>query len=75
MSNFVIFKMSHPADLAYIEKMLPGVSIDIINKLSSLQPGTCVSFGSAFKIPFITRMEMPNPSPYSSSCDVANTWQ
>ena len=75
MSNFVIFKMSHPADIAYIEKMLPGVSADIIDKLSSLQPGTCVSFGSAFKIPFITKMEMPNPSPYSSSCNVAQTWQ
>jgi len=75
ISNFIIFKMSHPADIAYIEKMLPGVSIDIIEKLSSLQPGTCVSFGGGFKIPFITKMEMPNPSPYSSNCDVAANWQ
>ena len=75
ISNFIIFKMSHPADIAYIEKMLPGVSADIIDKMSSLQPGTCVSFGGAFKIPFITKMEMPNPSPYSSNCDVATSWQ
>ena len=75
ISNFMIFKMTHPADLQYIEKMLPGVSTDVIEKLSSLQPGTCVSFGSAFKIPFITRMQMPNPSPYSSNCDVANAWK
>ena len=75
LSNFLIFKISHPADLNYIEKMLPGVSKDIIEKLSSLQPGTCVAFGSAFKIPFITRMQMPNPSPYSSNCDVINAWK
>ncbi len=75
ISNFMIFKMTHPADLQYIEKMLPGVSTDVMEKLSSLQPGTCVSFGSAFKIPFITRMQMPNPSPYSSNCDVANAWK
>lgn len=75
ISNFLVFKMTHPADLAYIEKMLPGVSADIIEKMSSLQPGTCVAFGSAFKIPFITRMQMPNPSPYSSNCDVQNAWK
>ena len=67
--------MTHPADLAYIEKMLPGVSKDVIDKLSSLQPGTCVAFGSAFKIPFITKMQMPSPSPYSSNCDVVNAWK
>lgn len=75
ISNFLIFKMTHPADIAYIEKMLPGVSVDIIDKMSSLQPGTCVCFGSAFKIPFVTRMQMPNPSPYSSNCDVATAWR
>ncbi len=75
ISNFMIFKMTHPADLAYIEKMLPNISADIIDKMSSLQPGTCVTFGSAFKIPFITRLEMPNPSPYSSNCDVASAWK
>lgn len=75
ISNFMIFKMTHPADLDYIEKMLPNISADIIDKMTSLQPGTCVTFGSAFKIPFITSMQMPNPSPYSSNCDVANAWK
>ena len=75
ISNFLVFKMTHPADIAYIEKMLPGVSTDVIEKMSSLQPGTCVSFGSAFKIPFITKMQMPNPSPYSSNCDVIAAWK
>lgn len=75
LSNFLIFKTTHPADLDYIEKMLPGVSRDVIDKLSSLQPGTCVTFGSAFKIPFITRMQMPSPSPYSSNCDVITAWK
>lgn len=75
ISNFLIFKMTHPADLNYIEKMLPNISVDIIDKMSSLQPGTCVAFGSGFKIPFITSMQMPNPSPYSSNCDVATAWK
>jgi hypothetical protein len=73
-SNFIIFKMTHPRDLDYIKKMLPNVSSEIIEKQKSLQPGTCVAFGSAFKIPMIIKMEMPKPEPYSSNCDVAERW-
>ncbi len=74
ISNFFIFKMTHPLDLEYIRKMLPNISDDVIEKQKSLQPGTCVAFGSAFKIPMIIRMELPNPMPYSSNCDVRNRW-
>ena len=75
VSNFLIFKMNHPRDLEYIEKMLPNISKEVVEKQKSLQPGTCVAFGKAFKIPMIVKMEMPNPEPYSSNCDVFNVWQ
>ena len=73
-SNFLIFKMTHPLDIKYIEEMLPNISEDVISKMKILQPGTCVAFGSAFKIPMICKLEMPNPRPYSSSCDVSAYW-
>ncbi len=75
MSNFMILKMTHPKDLEYIEKMLPNVSSDIIEKLNSLQPGTLISFGSAFKIPLLVKMDMPSPLPYSSNCNVLERWK
>jgi len=75
MSNFLILKMTHPKDLEYIEKMLPNISGDVIEKLNSLQSGTLVAFGNAFKIPLIIKMDMPNPTPYSSNCDVVNRWK
>lgn len=75
VSNFLIFKMTHPLDLDYIERMLPNMSADILDKLNSLQPGTCVAFGSAFKIPMICRLDMPNPEPYSGNCDIVNIWK
>ena len=75
MSNFLVLKMTHPKDLEYIEKMLPNVSSDIIEKLNSLQAGTLVSFGSAFKIPLLIKMDLPNPLPYSSNCDVLERWK
>ncbi len=74
-ANFLIFKITHPRDLDYITKMLPNISADIVEKQKTLQPGTCMAFGSAFKIPTIVRMQMPDPAPSSSSCDVVNTWQ
>ncbi|MDD4407061.1 MAG: DUF87 domain-containing protein [Bacilli bacterium] len=75
MSNFLVHKMTHPKDIEYVEKMLPNISSDIIEKLNSLQAGTLVSFGGAFKIPLLIKMDLPNPMPYSSNCDVLYRWQ
>lgn len=74
-SNFLIFKMNHPRDLEYIRKMLPNINQEIIEKQKSLQPGTCVGFGKAFKIPMIIKMDPPSPPPHSSNCDVENRWK
>ncbi len=74
-SNFLIFKMTHPLDIKYIEEMLPNISADILDKQKVLQPGNCVCFGGAFKIPMIAKLEMPNPTPYYSNCDVSNCWK
>ena len=74
-ANFLIFKITHPLDLDYITKMLPNISADIVEKQKTLQPGTCMAFGSAFKIPTIVRMQMPSPAPSSNSCDVFKTWK
>ena len=74
-NNFLIFKMTHPLDIKYIGEMLPNISQDILDKQKVLQPGTCVGFGGAFKIPMIVKLEMPNPMPYSSNCDVSSCWK
>ncbi len=74
-ANFLIFKITHPRDLDYITKMLPNISADIVEKQKTLQPGTCMAFGGAFKIPTIVRMKMPDPAPSSSSCNVFETWK
>lgn len=73
-SSFLIFKMNHPRDIDFIKKMLPNISAEIVEKQKSLQPGTCVAFGKAFKVPLIVKMQMPDPEPYSSNCDVVSTW-
>lgn len=74
-SNFFIFKMNHLRDIEYIKQMLPNISADIVEKQKSLQPGTCVAFGKAFKIPMIIHFDKPTPEPQSSNCDVIATWK
>ena len=74
-NNFILFKMSHPKDLEFVREMLPNISRDVVEKQKTLQPGTCVAFGKAFKIPLIITFDMPNPEPNSSNVDVAARWR
>ena len=73
-SNFLIFKMTHPRDIEYIRTMLPNISQDVIEKQKILQPGNCVGFGNAFKLPMIIKLDPPNPAPYSQSCNLEKVW-
>ena len=73
-SNFIIFKMSHPRDIEYITKMIPNITEDIIEKQKGLQVGTCLAFGTAFKVPIIIRVSLPDPLPLSGNTDVVEKW-
>ena len=39
-----------------------------------MQPGYCLCFGAAFKVPIILKVDLPNPVPESANCDVIKTW-
>ena len=73
-SNFLIFKMNHPTDVDYIRKMVPNISDEIVEKQKTLQSGTCLGFGMAFKIPLICKLQMPDPAPWSGNADVVKIW-
>ena len=74
-SNFLIFKTNHPADEEYIRKMIPNINSDIVDKQKTLQSGTCLGFGTAFKIPVIVHLDMPDPAPLSSNSDIVANWK
>lgn len=73
-SNFLIFRINHPRDIDYIKRMLPNINAEIVEKPKSFHPGVGVAFGSAFKVPTIVKIPMPNPAPGSSNCDVFARW-
>ncbi len=73
-SNFIILRTLHPKDLDYIKQMVPNVSDEIMAHLKTLQPGNAIAFGSAFKVPVDIKVDMPNPSPKSSSSNITKIW-
>ncbi len=73
-SNFIILRTLHPKDLEYIRNMVPNMSSAIVEHLKTLQPGNCIAFGSAFRVPVAMRVDRPNPEPLSNSANIESIW-
>ena len=73
-SNFLIFKMFHKDDLAFISSLLPNISVDFFDKLKTFHSGVCVAYGSAFKMPVIIQVDEPNPVPLSQNVNISKVW-
>ena len=73
-ANFVILRTLHPVDLKYIKEMVPDVSSEIMLQLKNLKPGNCIAFGSAFKVPTIMYIDLPDPRPLSDNIDLTKVW-
>ncbi len=72
--NFVILRTLHPVDLKYIREMVPNVSSEIVLQLKNLKPGNCIAFGSAFKVPTVMYIDLPDPRPLSNNVDLETVW-
>lgn len=73
-SNFIILRTIHPVDLKYIKEMVPSVSSEVILQLKNLKPGNCIAFGSAFKVPLVLYVDLPDPRPLSNNVDLEMVW-
>ena len=73
-SNFAIFKIFNEEDVKFAKNTIPYVNNDIIEKIKMLAPGTCMMFGTSLNKPILLAVDMPNPTPYSDSCNINNTW-
>ena len=73
-ANFLVFRMQHPKDLDYIREMVPNITEEMVPKFKVLQPGNCVAFGVAFKLPMQLKLDMPSPTPLSQNIDISKCW-
>lgn len=73
-SNFLVLRMFHPDDLHIVSNISSNLTPNDIEKLKTLRPGMALVFGSAFPMPLLVSMDMPNPTPESSSVNISNIW-
>ena len=73
-SNFIAFRMFHPEYIRIISNISSNVSEETVEKIKNLAPGTAITFGTAFKIPLIAKLDLPDPMPESTSVDVSKHW-
>ena len=54
--------------------MVPNISSEVVLQLKNLKPGNCIAFGSAFKVPTIMYVDLPDPRPLSNNVDLEKVW-
>ena len=73
-ANFIILRTMHPVDLKYIREMVPNVTNEIVLQMKNLKPGNAIAFGSAFKVPTVLYIDLPDPMPLSNNIDLESVW-
>lgn len=73
-SNFIVHRVQNPDDLQYISKMVPYINQNMIERLTYLQTGNALVFGSAINLPTLTRFEQANPATDSDNARISEKW-
>ena len=73
-SNFIVFRLYHPKDFEIVKDLSTNVNNETLEKLKSLNPGTALVFGTGFKVPLLTKLELPTIMPESTSVDLEKIW-
>ena len=73
-SNFIVFRIFHPKDFEIVKSISTNVTEESLEKLKTLNPGTCLVFGTGFKIPLLVSLELPTPTPVSTSININELW-
>lgn len=73
-SNFLVFRIFHPEDLKIVTSISSNISMQDIEKLKTLRPGNALAFGSAFRIPLLTKLNLPDPMPASTNVNLEACW-
>ena len=73
-SNFIIHRVQNPDDLQYITKMVPYVNQGMIERLTYLQTGNALVFGTAINLPTLTKFAEANPKPDSENAKISEKW-
>lgn len=73
-SNFIIHRVQNPDDLKYISRMVPYINSNMIERLTYLQTGNALVFGTAINIPTLTRFDQACPTTDSENAKITEKW-
>lgn len=73
-SNFIIHRIQNPDDLNYIGRMVPYIDKNTIDRLTYLQTGNALIFGSSIRIPMLTKFEEASPNTDGQSAKISERW-
>ena len=73
-SNFIIHRVQNPDDLNYISKMVPYINRSILDRLTYLQTGHALVFGTAINLPTLTKFDEADPNTDSSNARISEHW-
>lgn len=73
-SNFIVFRIFHPNDFEIVKNISTNVDMESLEKLKTLNSGTCLAFGTGFKIPLLVNLKLPSPMPESTSLKLSELW-
>lgn len=73
-SNFIIHRVQNLDDLNYISKMVPYINRSILERLTYLQTGHALIFGTAINLPTLTKFDVAKPNTDSSNARIFEHW-
>lgn len=73
-SNFIIHRVQNPDDLKYISRMVPYINSNMIERLTYLQTGNALVFGTAINIPTLTKFDQACPATDSENAKITEKW-
>jgi len=74
-NNFVAMRLTNPADLGYVKKLLPDTLGSLIDKMPALKQGEALLVGESIVLPSIVQIERCSPEPSSNDIPYWELWK
>lgn len=72
--NFVVLRLTNPADQGYVRRLLPDFLAVAVDMLPYLRTGEAVLSGEAVEVPTRVRITKPDPTPRSNDVRYQDGW-
>lgn len=73
-ANFIVLRLTNPADQAYVRRLLPDFLAVAVDMLPYLRTGEAVISGEAVDVPTRVKVTRPDPTPRSNDVKYREAW-